>query len=104
MYVQPLIQFPRPARDDARTVRAYIFRDALLCPLPDIQAAEVYSYCEVNAIFQTPRESFHGTPLYLREMWKAGCRGGYDIAIILLDEPLGRENLPANASAFGQAC
>jgi hypothetical protein len=65
MYVQPIVAFPGPARNDAHTVGTHVFRDALLWALPNIQTAEIDSNCERKAIFQTLRESFHGTPCHI---------------------------------------
>ena len=50
--------------------------------IADIQAAEIHSYCQGNAIFQPPRYSLHKTPRCLAQNWEDGCRGGNDRSII----------------------
>jgi len=67
VYVQPLIELPGPGGNDAGPVHTHVLREAFMGPLPDIQAAEIHSYGEGNAIFHALRQSLHGTPLDLQE-------------------------------------
>jgi hypothetical protein len=85
MQVKPLVEFPRLGGDDARSVRTHVFRESFLGALPNIQAAEIHSYRKGRAVFQPPSESFHRTPYYIRGKCEAGCRGGNDEVIILLE-------------------
>src|SRR3981189_2933860 len=53
----------------------------------DIQAAEIHSYFQGNALFQPVRDSSHETPRCLAQKWEDGCRAGSDRAIIPLPRP-----------------
>jgi hypothetical protein len=53
----------------------------------DIQAAEIHSYFQGNALFQPVRDSSHETPRCLAQKWEDGCRAGDDRAIIRLPRP-----------------
>ena len=59
--IQPLIALQGITGHYADAVAAYIFRDAFLRGLADIQAAEIDSYCQGNAWFQSARDSLHRT-------------------------------------------
>jgi hypothetical protein len=59
--IQPLIPLQGIARNNAHAVAADVFCDTLLRRLADIQAAEIYSYCQGNAWFQPARDGLHRT-------------------------------------------
>jgi hypothetical protein len=40
-----------------------VFRDAFVCTMAHIQAAEVHSYCQREAFFRPVCQSLHKTPL-----------------------------------------
>ncbi len=60
--IQPLIQFPGISGDDARAVGAYVFREALMRTMADIQAAQIHSYRQGSTFFQPARDGLHETP------------------------------------------
>jgi hypothetical protein len=41
---------------------AYVFREAFLRTMADVKAAEIHSYGQGNAFFETPRNCLHETP------------------------------------------
>ena len=66
--IQPLIQTPRISRNHAGTVGAYVFGEALLRGMADIEAAEIDSYGQGNALFQSASDGLHGTPSFFRKI------------------------------------
>jgi hypothetical protein len=85
--VQPSILFPRMAGDDARAVRADVFRKALLRWMADIQAAEIHSDSQGNAFFQSAGDRLHEIPHGPRKLVRMDVGGGCDPNIILLARP-----------------
>lgn len=61
--VQPVLWLTRLTREDADSVAADVFRDAFMCAVAHIQAAEVHSYYQRDAFFRPVRQSLHNTPL-----------------------------------------
>jgi len=85
--IQPFILFPGSGGDDAGSVGAYILCKGLLRGMPDIETAEIHSYLERGAFFQTASNGLHGTPRVLAKFQENGCRGGNDKAMIRLEKP-----------------
>ncbi len=76
--IEPLIPFPGITRDNAHAVAAYVFREALLRRMSDIQTAEIHSYCQGNASFQPAGNGLHRKPQCFPKNWEDGCRGRND--------------------------
>jgi hypothetical protein len=62
VYVQTVIKLPRLVRDDAGTVGAYVFRNALVGAVAKIETTEIHSYRERKTRFKSRRNGLHGTP------------------------------------------
>ena len=60
--IQPLIQVPGIIRNYAGTVVAYVFGEALLRGMADIETAEIDSYGQGNAFFQSASDGLQETP------------------------------------------
>jgi hypothetical protein len=60
--IQPLIQIPGIIRNHSGAVGAYVFGKALLRGVADIETAEIDSYGQGNAFFQSTSDGLHETP------------------------------------------
>jgi hypothetical protein len=60
--VQPVIQLPRFAGNDARTVSAHILCNAFLGTKTDIQAAKIHPYGKWKSFFKPASNCLHETP------------------------------------------
>jgi hypothetical protein len=60
--VQAIIKLPGLVRNDAGTVGAYVFRNALVSAVAKIEAAEIHSYREGKTWFKSRCNGLHGTP------------------------------------------
>ncbi len=66
---------------------AHVFCQSLLRRAADIKTAEIDSYGEGNAFFQTVRNGLHETPHGLTQNGLVGVGGGNDSDIIRLSWP-----------------
>jgi hypothetical protein len=98
--VQPLIQFPRIARDHPRAVCTYVFRQALLGRMADVQTAKIYSYGQGNTLFQSVRDGLHETPHGLTQNGRMGVGGGNDKSMIRLSGADSAKIRPSRALAW----
>ena len=77
---------------------AYVFCKGFIGTMTEVQAAEIDSYCQGNAFFQSAHDGLQGTPAKMGRMGVGG--GNDDSAIIRWQVPvMARISGPRRASA-----